>query len=240
MRYSRRKRRASMSELTREIRTAGYWEVTIRPTSFRANRVANLLDLQPILERCVVAVRGWDFPHIDRHAAVIPRLDFIEQESDWEQFRERWRFYQSGQFVILRAMHYDWRDRSGWHPVNQRWKRGAELGISEALYSLFEVFEFAARLSNTPAGDDPMRVDIKVGGIRDRMLVVDDPRRIGIPRGDRVAAIDVFPVEGQYSRTALMTNAAGLTVAAARDLFQRFNWDLPVERLTEWLESLRR
>lgn len=228
-----------MSDLTREIRSAGYWEVTIRPKVFRPDRVPDLLDLQTILERSVVSVRGWDFPHIARNERVLPHLDFIQQESDWQQFRERWRFYQSGQFVILRAMHYDWRDRSEWYPADAHWRRGAILGISEGLWAFFEIYEFAARLSNTKAGDEQMRVSIKVGGIQNRMLVVDDPRRFGIPRAEHVAAIDVFPIDGEFSRTELLTNSAGLAVIAARSLFQRFNWDLPVDRLTEWLDSLR-
>jgi hypothetical protein len=229
-----------MSELTKEIRTAGYWEVAIHPASFREKRIPSLLDLEPMLQKCVVAVRGWDFPHIDRQARVIPRLDFIEQESDWEQFRERWRFYQSGLFVILRAMHYDWRDRSSWHPRDAGWKRGATLGIGEALYALFEVFELAARLSNTPAGDDRMRVAITAGGLQGRMLVVDDPRRFGFPRAEHVAAIESFPLDLQYSRAELLANPAELAVAAARELFARFNWDIPVERLTAWLATLRK
>jgi hypothetical protein len=147
---------------------------------------------------------------------------------------------------------FDGPDRSGLLTIFARTAGGAfpwAFGIADELAnralwprdvwaSLLRVWR-AGTLSNTSAGDDPMRVAIKVGGIRDRMLVVDDPRRFGIPRGDRVAAIDVFPIEGQYSRAELLTNAGGLAVAAARAMFQRFNWDLPAERLTEWLESLR-
>lgn len=227
-----------MSEITARIRTAGYWEVAIHPTSFQEKRIPNVLDVLPTVQKCVVEIRGWDFPHIDRNVNPVVRLDFVEQESEWEQFAERWRLYQSGQFVLLRAMHHDWRDRSGLWPPDAKWKRGATLGIGDALYTLFEVFEFAARLSNTVAGDDRMSISITVGGLRGRMLVVDDPRRFGVPRPEHVAGIDAFPMEYQRSRTELLANPAELAIGAARELFARFNWDIPIERLTEWLGTL--
>jgi hypothetical protein len=229
-----------MSELTERIRSAGYWLVQIHPTVFREKGIPNIQDLYPIIQRCVVEVRGWDFPHLDSKAPTVPHLDFIEQESEWQQFAERWRFYQSGQFVLLRAMPYDWRDRStGWRP-DQEWKRGAALGIGEALFDLFEVFEFAARLSNTAAGDDRMNVAITVGGLKGRRLVVDDPMRVAFERASHVAEIDTLPLDCKCSRTDLLANPAELAVVAARELFARFNRNIPVERLTEWLQTLRK
>lgn len=229
-----------MSDITRRILSAGYWRVTIHPASFREKRVANILALFPIVQKSAVEVRGWDFPHVDRHADPVPNLDFIEQETEWEHTAEKWRFYQSGQFAVLRAMPYDWRDRSGWWPPDAGWKRGGALGIGDALFQFFEIFEFAARLSNTEAGDDHMRVGVEIGGLRDRALVVDDPRRLGFPRNRNVATIDTFPIDAVHARTDLLANASDLAVAAARELFARFGKDLSAERLREWLNTLLR
>ena len=229
-----------MSDITRKIRSAGYWEVAIHPTTFRERRINDIAALLPLLEGCVVSVRGWDFPHIDRQQQVITHIDYIQQESDWDQFTERWRFYQSGQFTILRAMHSDWRDQSAWHRPDPGWRRGGQLGIGEALYTLFEIFELAARLSNTAAGDDRMRVAITAGGLEGRMLIVDDPLRAGIPRADYVAGIPAFPMEFVKPRTDLLADPAGLAVEAGRELFARFNRNIPTERLSEWLGTLRR
>ena len=85
-----------------------------------------------------------------------------------------------------------------------------------------------------------MRVAITLGGIRGRMLIGDDPNRVSFARAGRVAAIDSFPMEYQCSRAELLGNSAGLTVSAARELFARFNWDLPATLLSEWLDTLRR
>lgn len=229
-----------MSELTKRIRSAGHWLVQIHPTVFREKRIPNIQDLYPIIQRCVVEVRGWGFPHLDSEVPIVPHLDFIEQESEWQQFAERWRFYQSGQFVLLRAMRNDWRERSKVWRSDPQWKRDASLGIGEALFDLFEVFEFAARLSNTAAGDDRLNVAITVGGLKGRRLVVDDPMRVAFERTSHVAEIDALPLDYKCSRTDLLANPAALAVVAARELFVRFNRDIPVERLTEWLQTLRK
>jgi hypothetical protein len=226
-----------MSEITARIRSAGYWDVAIHPAVFNERRIPNVLDLYPIVQRSVVEVRGWDFPHLNRRADPVPHLDFIQAETEWEHHAERWRFYQSGQFMMLRAMAYDWRDRSGWWPADERWQRGAQLGIGDALFTLWEIFEFAARLSNSPAGDDRMRIHIEVGGLRARALVVDDPRRVGFSMEHR-AEVDTFPIDRVLSRTELMAGADPLAIAAARELFARFGRDLSPDLLRDWLGKL--
>lgn len=226
-----------MSEITARIKSAGYWLVAIHPAKFVANRVANILDLEPILSRCLVDVRGWNFPHIDRHNPIVPNSDFIQQETEWEHHAERWRFYQSGQFSILRAMPYDWRDRSGWWPPDKPWKRGSQLGVGDALLTFYEVFELAARLSNTEAGDDHMRISVEVGGIKDRVLVVDDQRRYDFS-GTFPAEVDVLRFNWELSRTELLAAAPELAVGAAPELFARFNRQLGPDLLRDWLQKI--
>jgi hypothetical protein len=223
----------SMSEIADRIKSAGYWRVVIHPT------VANLLDLYPILQRCQVQARGWYFPHLDRRKDPVPHLDFIQQEGEWDHHAERWRFYQSGQFDLLRAMSYDWRDRSGLRPPDKNWKRGAELGISECLLTYYEAFELSARLSSTKAGDDPMRISVEVGGLKGRALVVDDPRR-GEFDDEDVAQIDSVPLAWTITRAELLARTQELTISAATELFARFGRQLSGDLLGDWLKQIIR
>jgi hypothetical protein len=229
----------SMSEITQRIRSAGYWEVDIHPATFKKDRIPNVLDLFPIVERSKVEVRGWDFPHINRREHPVPHLDFVQQESEWEHHAERWRLFQSGQFAMLRAFAEDWRDRSGWWPPGKDWKRGGRLGIGDALFTLFEIYEFAARLSNTPAGDERMVVNIDVGGLKGRALEVDDPNRIPFI-AERHSQIASYPIRTSPSRSDLLANSTDLALQAARELFQRFGRDMSIDRLRDWLPKLRR
>jgi hypothetical protein len=226
----------AMSELTRRIKSAGHWDITIRPQQFDARRVHPITALTPLLRRCHVEVRGWDFPHIDPHNPIITDIDFIWQESAWQHYAEKWRFYQSGQFVDRKAIPGDWRDRSSVWPPDEHWKRGDRLGIGDTLYTYYEIFEFAARLAHALEGDDKINVDIKVAGLQNRILYVDDPRRW--PLSDAPTAhLPEFPQGFALSRTELIANPMGLGITAAQELFRRFGREFTDTQLRDWLEK---
>jgi len=227
-----------MSDVTRRIRTAGYWDVAIHPKTFVPDRV-RFPELRQIIENAVVEVRGWDFPHIDRNNPPTNHIDFIEQESEWQYHAERWRFYQSGQFTLLRALAYDWRDRSQVWPQEEGWRSGSQLGIGDTLFTLFEIYEFAAHLSNTVAGETEMRVRASLSGLRGRVLVVDDPHRWGFHDPGR-ATIEAFTFDRVLTQTELMASPDTLATASAQDLFARFGRDVTADFLRDWLSKLRR
>ena len=227
-----------MSDLTRKIRTAGYVEVSIRPSRFVADRVQPITSLFPIVQRCKVSLRGWDYPHIDRtQLDPVPNLDFVEQESEWEHHLEWWRLYQSGQFLSLRGISYDWRDQSGVWPASENLHSGDLLMVEDTLFRLAEVFEFAARLSNTAAGDDPMHVDITFGGLEGRALAVSDFRRIGFVARTR-AQIQEFPQKFVESSAELVAEPKSLAIHASQELFRRFGEELRTDLLRDWLDEL--
>jgi hypothetical protein len=134
---------------------------------------------------------------------------------------------------------YDWRDQSGFWPADAAWRPGDTLTIEEALFTFAEVFEFAARLSNTAAGDDPMHVSITVGGLRDRTLAVGDPRRMDFIDRPR-ARIQTFPQQFDVPRARLLAEPRALAIAGAQELFRRFGQNLSTDLLRDWLGQLIR
>lgn len=228
-----------MSDLTRKIKTAGYTEVSVRPGRFISDRIQPVTELFPLIERAKVSLRGWDYPHIDRNVPAVPEQDSVAQESEWGEHLDAWRLYQSGQFVSLKALRYDWRDQSGFWPADGAWRRGAFLPIEDVLFTFAEIFEFAARLSSTPAGDDPMHIEIVFGGLRDRRLAVSDPRRADFLEPP-AARIDVFPQSFVVPGAELLTETRGLAVRGAQDLFRRFGEELSTDLLRDWMAELIR
>src|ERR1700693_4181476 len=93
-----------------DIRSRGHVVVAIRPVAFDPQRVP-ATELEPILGRSAVQLRGWDLPHIDPHSQVKRKADHIEQESSWRNHLERWAFYQSGQLADITNLRSDWLDR---------------------------------------------------------------------------------------------------------------------------------
>jgi hypothetical protein len=229
-----------MRELTRKIKTAGYTDVSIHPDRFVEDRVQAVTSLFPLVQRSKVSLRGWDYPHISRNVPEpVPEIDSVGVESEWDAHLESWRIYQTGQFVCLRGMSYDWRNQSGFWPADAAWRRGDILTIEEALFTFAEIFEFAARLSNTAAGDDPMHVSITFGGLRDRRLAVADPRRMDF-MDPPPARLQEFPQQFVVPRAQLLAESRALAIGGAQELFRRFGEDLSTDLLRDWLAQLIR
>jgi len=228
-----------MSQLSEKIRSRGHWRVMIRPARFVEKRIPEIRALFPLLEKSSVHLRGWDFPHIDSRNQPHFDIDWIGQESEWEHHLETWRFYQSGLFVDLAGMHYDWRDQSEWFPAPKGWEPNTVLGVVDAVYRLTEIFEFAARVSLTEAGDEKIHIEIVAGGLGGRRLWVDDPGR-GPLFADYKASLTEFPYKTEVQRTELAANPRELAIKAAQELFWRFGWDAPVEVLRDIQAGLRK
>lgn len=228
-----------MSELTREIRSAGFWFVVIHPIPFVPDRVKPITELFPLISRLAVEIRGWDYPHVDRDPEPTPGVDSVGQELSWDNHAESWKFYQSGQFVALTAFTYDRRDKSDLWPSDASWRRGALLGIGDALYRFVEIFELAARLSKSVAGDETMHISITVGGLQGRVLAVDSRNRWPL-RHAPPATIPEFTLADDFGRLELAADSLTPAIAWAQELFRRFGKEISADDLRDWLKELRR
>jgi len=231
----------AVSSLTEEIRSRGHWQVIIRPTTFVAARIPDISALFPIVENASVQLRGWDFPHIDSGDSPITDVNWVGQETRWEHILESWRIYQTGQFFHLAGVLDDWRDHSRRWPAPPGWVHGQGLGIGDVLFRFVEIFEFAARLSTSAAGDESMHVEVRLGGLAGRQLFVDSANRFPILRGQpRRAHANEFPFEIDVSRTELVADPRELALRGSIEVFKRFNWDGPFEYLKAWQAEIGR
>lgn len=198
--------------------------------------------LYPIIDGTSVHLRGWDFPHIDASHKPIIDLDWVGQESEWDMYLEVWRFYRSGQFVDFAGFSNDWRNQSKLSPSPsppEEWKPMEFLGIASALYRFTEIFEFAARLSMTEAGDETMIIEGLVSGLQGRALVVDSPSRWPMMH-EYEASIIQFPYKKELPRTRLVAEARELALEPAIGLFEMFGWDATKQTLLDMQAELRR
>lgn len=221
--------------LVEKILSRGYWQVTIRPVRFMENRVAEIDKLLPILDKTSVRLLGWDFPHIDIKSSPKIFRDFIQQEFDWNHFVSLWSFFQSGQLYYLFGNHKDWRDQSITFPIRdgEIWEPDKLLDINIVVYNFTEIFEFAARLSMTEAGDEKMHVGVLVGNLKDRMLY----SRHGLFQTYKTSMIE-YPIDKEFDRADLLANARDIAVIEARELMLRFNLKLSIEEIKEMQKKL--
>jgi len=198
-------------------------------------------DLEAIMNRARVRLRGWDFPHFGDRDLIRRRMRSISCSTDWEYYREIWRLYQSGQFTYLIGIHEDWLDRLkdlGWGAPPALRDRGPLLGVGDSLFRMTEIFEFARRMALTPIGDESMHIKVEVGQINGRMLWVDSPNRVPMEHEYR-AEIERFVMEDEIPTAELVAESRQLASRWAHELFTRFGWSAPVEMLQSQQDELR-
>ena len=224
-----------MSELLEKIRSRGYWKVIIRPATFVENRIGDFAHLHPILQKTYVQIPNWrwEFPHLDNRAPLHKNEDWIGQESEWEQYLEYWRFYQSGQFLSVKGFYEDWRDNSNRCPPPSGWEPGHSLEVEDTLLHFNEIFEFATRLTFTEAGDARMLLEISAHNIEGRGLKLDMRRMGSSYLRSLKASVNESPYKINLANTELVANPGELALKPAVELFQRFGWNPGVNVLRD-------
>ena len=220
------------------IRSRGHWRVAIHPKRAPSNRVDDLGELAALIPDHAVALRGWDFPHVDRRSPVARGLDWVGQESEWEHHLDSWRLYKSGLFLAMTAIPDDWRDQSSVWPADETWKTGTRLGVGDAVFSMTEFLELASRLAMSAVGDERMRITASLHGAKGRFLHVDSRTRAGFVQPHE-SHVDEIPFEWQVERTMLVSAAWDLAVQQAYKLFQVFGWDAQPGVLEDHQRELR-
>jgi len=221
-----------MTALADKIRSRGHWLVTLNPSTYVEERVP-YGELYAIIERNAVNLRGWDFPHIDPHSPIVREANWIGQESDWNQYKEAWRFYQSGQFIDMTGLWEDWLDESSLQSRPEGWQPGKFLGVANTIFRFTEIHEFAARLAATSAGDQMMHIAVKISGLENRELRLEDPGRAPFMY-PRKTSMKEFEFEQDITKVELLGQPRELALERLLRLFERFDWTPTVDQLRDW------
>jgi hypothetical protein len=148
---------------------------------------------------------------------------------------EAWRFYTSGLFTHLRAVSADW--RAGAEATRVEAGFDSVIEVWEILYYITEVFELAARLALSQAGDEVMAIDISLHNLGHRGLVVGQEGRVPFFQPYQ-AQVPSYRREVQLSREILVAEGRKEAVKMAREFFLRFGWKPSVEQLTDHQREL--
>jgi hypothetical protein len=227
-----------------------YWRIDVRPSEFHAERLA-YSELRSVINQTKVGLRGWDFPHLtNRENEIIRGVDFVGGWSDFINY-EYWRFYQSGYLFFLQSVREhveeDWRAkteqtvRQRMHWLNVDWTTvKGYFSIINFLYTVTEVFEFAARLSQRLRISDSMDIQIALSNIDGFILTteIDRGSLSGLYRwpGGRLGKKWTIPA------ASLLAETSEHAIAAVKWFFERFGWEKPnIDQLRrDQLELLKR
>jgi hypothetical protein len=218
------------SELARAIRERGFLTISISPAKYLENRVSRLTRIFSIVQSASVENQGWDFPHIN-HEDPRREDDWVGQATDWRMHREIWRMAKSGQFMFLGGITNDWLDRA----VPPQAPANSVFYLWEICARLLQVYEFAARLSLTDAGDDQMSIEWELGNVGGRTL------EVGLTRGRFYTAQPLSSNEFKYpsrhrspdslaERSTLVSDPRLYSAEALVALFDQFGIDIEIEQ----------
>lgn len=214
-------------ELIDKIKSKGYWRVEIHPTIFNKLRVPTLGEAQKLVQSCIVSLRGWDYPHWNANT-VRNMSDWVESWEDWQYYIEYWRFYQSGQFVHLFALHEDYMNMEEVLPTRYppRPKRAGYLGFVSTTYQVTEIFEFAARLANKGMLNPKASISISLHNIRDHQLATWSGSR-HLPDNYVYPADTPIVIEREIPEQELVAKPDEFALDYVINIFERFQWNNP-------------
>jgi hypothetical protein len=217
------------------IKKRGFWLFRYMPGVFASARVAEFKRLKTIVRETAVEFGGGSFPAIGNQSLQLGN-DWIGQQQDAGEYCQAWRFYQSGQFMLYEGFLDDWQDQSLFGPEDDDWKPGRDLSVGDTLVTLWQAFEFAARLSLAVPGPDPVTISVQAFGLRERRIRYRFRNRTGLHQTYR-ASINDFPFTRNLSRDALVASPALHAIDGAVALFERFGWDPNPELLRTLLRE---
>jgi len=208
-----------------------YWRVNIRPDIYQPELIPSLKACFELVQKTKVRLRGWDYPHLSREELERGQgTNWIASWCDFMGQREYWRLYQSGQFLHLfsvsETMSREWREKLAQdlrHHLrgDVPKKIAGYISILNFLYTITEIFEFAARLSQRLPYQGEIEISIRLNGIKGFALV---------PEWDRSWDICCVAEENELGHAwtlrtdALVSGNADYSLKAVIWFFERFGW----------------
>jgi hypothetical protein len=189
-----------------------------------------------IIEQTKLSIRGWDYPHLSRRESEHAfGSHWIASWSDFAGHNEYWRFYQSGQFIHLfsveEAANADWQEQLratakghlGWGDQAKRdWDAiPGFFSVLNFLFTVTEIFEFAARLCEKSIYRSRLKLVIEVKHIKGFVLVHEWGRAWP---NYYAASEESLGREWILSPEDLLSESRKHSLAATRWFFERFGW----------------
>jgi len=224
----------SQDPLVETIKTRCFWRVTIRPEEYVKNRL-RFTDLRGIVDSSSVALRGWNFPHIEyENLSEIRGTGWWGQFVSWKHFREVWRIFRSGQFEFIGGLHEDWAI-----PEEFVDSQAGKFPFWGAMYRMLEVYTFASNLAGSNAGAPRMHVEIEIFNINGRQLYQDNPRKTGLRTYPGPPEYN-YPVDSDeyIDRDLLLADPQQLAAEATSDLLGAFAFNVPSDGVKIWQAEL--
>lgn len=221
------------------IRGYPHWRVQIRPTTFDRERIPSLALCWQLVNKAKLSLRGWDYPHIDYSENQENQANWVGSWANFMGHIEYWRLYQSGQFLHLfvapEVAESSWQEKLRSRarvligPQRHDQVRGF-LSIVNVVWRISEIFEFAARLTESQLYGDDVSIRISLLNMQGYGLSETDRTFHELYINDS----EDLGREWTVSVVKLLASPAEHALVATTWLLERFSWlDPPQTTLRE-------
>ena len=214
----------NIKEVKETINGMGNIKVIFEPNIYDENLISKK-DLNKILMKSQVSLRGWNFPHIpmqDRDGVKKPYSigNGIEFYTAWEKFYEVFRFYQSGQFLSKFALYEDIiGDFNG-----KKIEVGKYLDFLSVIYKFTEITLFAKNLiENINIGGGVLMIEINK--TKDRELESIFRSEISSFDSGYICQLDKITVKKDFEKEEIFLDPLLIGLELIKDVFEDFNWN---------------
>ena len=213
----------TIEEIRGKLNSMGSIKVIFEPKIYDENRIQKK-NLQEILEKSKVSLRGWSFPHIpieDREDGKRPYSmgNGVEFYISWQGIIEVSRFYQSGQFLSKFALREDTLGELYGKPL----EAGKYLDFLGLIYKVTEIILFIKNLlENTDIEEG--EITIEINNTRDRELESIFSRTILSFNGGYICRMNKVVVSCKVNKERMVTDPLGISRELIKSIFDDFNW----------------
>lgn len=210
-------------EIKKKIDDIGNVKVIFEPFIYKDSRIKKK-DLQEILEKSQVNLRGWSFPHvpkIDMNDGKKPYLigNGIEFYTSWQDMIEIFRFYQSGQFIAKFALREDTLGEA----YGKKLEVGKYLDFLGFIYRMMEITLFIKNLiQNTDIEGGKLIVEINK--IKNRELESIFSQNIFSFNAGYICRIDKVSIVREFDRDKISVELLEISREFIKEVFDYFNW----------------
>lgn len=218
---------ADVHSLIQRYGPHGWWVFKVTPDSSVAVEPIEPARLQQVIRESAVALRGWDFPHLNSQG-IRNRSDGVGSETHWDarSYHEMWRASYQGFFGLIRSC---WEDHySGQQGTPRRAGDASQpqvLWLVSAIYSITEFAQFAKRFYGALGYGGGLELHLWLGGMHHRELGSE-------PGG--IHLVNHYSCDEDVIQQSFRTDLAALqagweeqVVATVRWLLAMFNWNEP-------------
>ncbi len=222
-------------DIIEEIKSRGYWRIVFEPTVYET-KLSSVSECREVVEKCVVSLRGWDFPHLARRNDSSDGYqsfeNYFQSWTDWESYKELWRMYQSGQFIFYKGLNEDWHEKES---IDSGTKFNI---IGSGIYQLTEVYEFLNRLVSFGLYNEGVSVNVSLQNTSGRKLWLSDPMRTGFWSEYKTGA-DKIEFAKTYTKEDILNTSKDISLENMLYVVDRFGWSNPaIETLAKDRDNL--